>query len=131
MNTAQKNGVWYAFTHSFLKTIEYPMAATSLTKKDWEDILKPVLKQLLPKARYSSKFPRAVLYGPTYYQGLGIPHLWYKQEITRFQTMGEEILNNTTTGNLILTLLEALLLEAGVARIFQAKQTAHNYCVSS
>ena len=107
------------------------MAVMSLSKKDWDGILRPVLKQLLPKAGYSSKSPHALLYGPTYYQGLGISHPWHTQEITRLQTLGDEILNDMATGKLILTSLEALLLEAGVKHIFQGKQLAHAYCVPS
>ena len=41
-----KKEVWYEFTVSFMKKIEYPMHATSLTFDDWEEIMKPALPPL-------------------------------------------------------------------------------------
>ena len=38
-----KKEAWYAFTVSFMKKIEYPMHATSLTFNDWEEIMQPAL----------------------------------------------------------------------------------------
>ena len=42
---------WYSVNHTILKTIEYPLVATSISKKDRKDIMRPILQAALPKAR--------------------------------------------------------------------------------
>ncbi len=34
---------WYALTHAIMKTVEYPMMATYLTKEECEKIMRPFL----------------------------------------------------------------------------------------
>lgn len=109
-----KNDAWYALERSFFKTIEYPLTTTTIPYKTWSSIMSPAINALLPKAGISSKFPRAVLYGPTSYQGLGLQHPWYTQEITHLATLLTELSNATQTGHLLTTTIEQLYMEIGL-----------------
>jgi len=52
---------WYSINHTIMKTIEYPLAATSMSKKDMQDIMRPILQAALPKARIQKHFPRKLV----------------------------------------------------------------------
>jgi hypothetical protein len=76
-----KNNAWYTINTTILKTLEYPMTATTISETEWEGIMVPLLKAGLPRAGISSKFPRDILYGPTTIQGFGVFHLWYHHQL--------------------------------------------------
>jgi hypothetical protein len=67
-----KANAWYALTTTILKTLEYLMVATTMTEREWEYIMTPVLKVGLPRSGIVHNFPRDVLYGPKTFQGFGI-----------------------------------------------------------
>ena len=52
---------WYAINATIMMTLQYPMMATTITKKEWDFIMRPIRKSGLPKAEISSKFPSKVL----------------------------------------------------------------------
>ena len=41
------NEAWYAFVVTIMKSLEYPMEATFLSKNDWDSIMKPMLTIVL------------------------------------------------------------------------------------
>ena len=47
------NDAWYIFEHSIMKTLEYPLAALTLNYSEWDSIMKPLLKIILPKAGFA------------------------------------------------------------------------------
>ena len=49
----EKRKAWYTFTAVFLKTIEYPMEGTRLTKPQWEKVIAPLLSISLQKSGIS------------------------------------------------------------------------------
>jgi hypothetical protein len=59
-----KNDAWFSITTTIMKTLQYPMAATTISEKEWEHIMAPVLKAGLPRAGIARTFPRDVLYAP-------------------------------------------------------------------
>ena len=77
----KKNDAWYALNSTILKTMEYPMAVTTIKEQEWNHIMVPILKASLPRSGIERNFPRDVLYGPKRMQGFGILHPWYHQEI--------------------------------------------------
>lgn len=120
---ASKNDAWYALERSFLKTIEYPLTVTSISYKTWSTIMSPAFNALLPKAGISRRFPRHVLHGPTDYQGLGLPHPWYTQEIAHVATLLTETANQSQTGLLLAATVEQLTMEIGLS----GSLGSHNY----
>ncbi len=109
-----KNDAWYALTATIMKTMEYPMAAITLTEKNWEHIMVPILKAGLPRSGIDRSFPRDILYGPTSLQGMGLLHPWYHQEITHLLVCLQQTTIRGTTGQLIAASTEQLRLELGL-----------------
>jgi hypothetical protein len=109
-----KNDAWFSITTTIMKTLQYLMAATTISEKEWEHIMVPVLKAGLPRAGIARTFPRDVLYGPPSAQGLGILHPWYHQELIHLITLIEHTQKRTMTGQFILASFEQLRLEIGI-----------------
>jgi hypothetical protein len=72
---------WYALNHTIMKTVEYPMMATYLSKAQCEKIMRPFLNAGLSASGVVRSMPPAIVWGPTRYQGLGIRHLWTTQGV--------------------------------------------------
>jgi len=96
-----------------MKTLECPMAATTLTKEHWDALMSPILRICLPKGGYSSNFPHAIMCGPTDFGGQGLMHPWYNQELSHLETFWEETSLESHTGELFGNLVETLRLELG------------------
>ena len=109
-----KNDAWFALTATIMKTMEYPMATTTIDESEWNKIMTPILMSGLPRAGMDRKFPHAVLYGPTCLQGFGILHPWYHQEITHLLVCLKQTTLGGITGSLISASLEQLRLEVGL-----------------
>ena len=43
-----KNDAWFALTATIMKTMEYPMATTTMDEKEWNSIMTPILLSGLP-----------------------------------------------------------------------------------
>jgi len=63
---------WYSINNTIMKTIEYPLAATSISKKDMQDIMRLILQAALPKARIQKHFPHKLVYGTLMSKGFGV-----------------------------------------------------------
>ena len=128
-----KADAWYALNSSFLKTLEYPMVATTISQKSWEYIMSPILKVALPRSGIARNFPRAVLYGPKSLQGFGIIHPWYHQELLHLITCVQQAAHVSISGSLISTSLEQLRLEAGLSGFLtdHSYKTVHQTLTSS
>ena len=109
-----KNDAWFALTATIMKTMEYPMATTTMDEKEWNSIMTPILLSGLPRAGLDRKFPHAILYGPACLQGFGIIHPWYHQEITHLLVCLKQTQLGGITGSLISASLEQLRLEVGL-----------------
>lgn len=83
----------------------------------------PILRAGLPRSGIDRSFPRAVLFGPTILQGMGVMHPWYHQESTHLMTCLQQTVIGGSTGSLILASLEQLRLEVGLPGFL----TDHNY----
>ena len=114
----KKNDAWYALTATILKTIEYPMAATTLAEHEWDHIMVPILKAGLPRSGIERNFPRDILYGPKSLQGLGILHPWYHQEIVHLLVCLKQPTIGGITGRQISASTEQMRLEAGLSGWF-------------
>ena len=104
---------WHAFKTTILKTMEYPMEAINLTKKEWNYIMAPVLQATLPKSGIVRTFPHTVLYASQKFSGLGIIHPFYHQHLKHIHTCLEQTTTQSITNNLIHTNTKQLRLELG------------------
>jgi hypothetical protein len=109
-----KNYAWYALNAAILKTMEYPMARTTMSEKEWNYIMGSILKAGIPRSGIDRSFPRDILYGPTCLHGLGIHHPWYHQEITHLIVSLKQTMIGGITGRCISASMEQLRLEMGL-----------------
>jgi hypothetical protein len=109
-----KNDAWFALTAAIMKTLEHPMATTTLSEKEWEHILVPILRAGLPRSGIDRSFPRDIFFSPKCLQGMGILHPWHDQEITHLLVCLKQTLLGGITGRQISSSLEQLCLEVGL-----------------
>jgi hypothetical protein len=105
----------YALHRTIMKTLEYPMAATTMSKAQWEYIMAPILKAALPRMGYVRSFPRDVVYAPESLCGLGVFHPWHNQHLSQLKVVLQETTLPSITGDLIRASLEQLRLELGLS----------------
>lgn len=89
------------------------MTATTLTEDQWDELMKPLLDVVLPQSGIARTFPHAVLYGAEEFQGTGLMHPWYNQELTHFQTCLDELNTDSFISELLRASFESLRLEIG------------------
>ena len=100
---------------TIMKSLEYPMALTHLSKVQWEKIMSPILRIALPKARVCRNFPREVVYGPIKYQGLGIPHPSGLQLTHHLDMLLRHPVNHTSTSRFLDACYQSHQLETGTS----------------
>ena len=110
----EPDAAWCALKQTILKTVEYPLAATTLTEKETTHVMAPALMVGLPRSNILRTFPRDVLYGPTSLQGLGLTDPYIYQYCRHIQDIVTQPWRKTEVGGLLLTNLEAAKLEAGI-----------------
>ena len=108
-----KNNAQYTFQSSFMKTLDYPMIATTLTKKEWVSIITPALCATLLKMGMARNFPRQIVYGPKLFQGLGFFHPFFLQMILHTSTFIEEGAGSSQTESFFRLSWEMLLIDLG------------------
>ena len=97
-----------------MKSIQYPLAATTLVEKKCEVIMPPLLQAALLASGIECTIPCALVFGPKYYQGLTVSSLYTHQQvehIERLVKVGQ--VQDKITGKLLHQSLEATKLEVG------------------
>ena len=109
-----KNAAWAALNTTILKSLEYPLAATTLSKGQLKSIVFPALGAGLSASGLCSRFPRAIVYGPLAYQGMNIQNLYHTQSIRHVKDMVDQTWKNTPSAKLLKANIEAVKLDAGI-----------------
>jgi Reverse transcriptase (RNA-dependent DNA polymerase) len=65
---------WYMLTSVVMKTIEFPLLATTFSKKQLDQVMQPILKVGLPKAGICRNMGRDAIYSSKKFLGFGINH---------------------------------------------------------
>ena len=86
-----RRDAWQALTLTVMKKLEYPLQALTLTEKECDFIMAPVLMSGLPKAGICRHTPRALIYGDKEHQGLGLHNLFTTMGINRIQALMDHI----------------------------------------
>jgi hypothetical protein len=101
-------------TTTILLTLHYPLPATTLTLKQCDAIMTPILQAGMPSSGIVRTFPHALVYGSIEYQGLGVPNLFTSQGISPIERILKySHLEDDMTGQLIRVSVEQLKLEIG------------------
>lgn len=110
----QRDEAWHALNSTILKTLEYPMEAINLTKRQWDYIMVPLLQATLPRSGIVRTFPRDVLYSPDNFTGFGIMHPYHRQHLKHLDLVLRETLKPSITSDLLKSIVEQLRLEIGI-----------------
>jgi hypothetical protein len=74
-----RDEVWYSLQHMIMKTIEYPLIATTMTKTQLDRVVIPILQIGLPRSGICRTISRSLVFSSTKYQGIGICHPFVTQ----------------------------------------------------
>jgi hypothetical protein len=86
---------WYSLTSSIMKTIEYPLLATSMSQKDISFIMAPILLSALPRAKICRYLSRDILYSLPMHHGMGLQNPYYTQGVKKLiEVMHEDCTKN-------------------------------------
>jgi hypothetical protein len=78
---------WTGLFTIWLGQLNYPLAATSLTRKDCTKIQNKAINASLSKCGFSQKTSRAIVFGAAWHGGLGWRHLFFEQGIVHVLTL--------------------------------------------
>ena len=100
---------------TIMKSLEYPLAAITMTKAQWDHVMSPLLQAALPRMGYVRSFPHDIVYAPKELLGLGIMHPWFNQELTHLEICLQEGTAKTIIGDLLRASSEQMRLELGLS----------------
>jgi hypothetical protein len=102
-----------AYNDFLMPSLGYGNPDTTFSKKDCEDIQRPVVNAILPKMGISRTAPRSVVFGTAQYRGLGLTHLAALQGHTCLHYLLGHLPCGDATGRLMQMLLEYTQIECG------------------
>ena len=115
--TESKGMVW--------KKMEYLFPVCGMSRNQWDQALKPLIRAILGSLKTNRNFPREVFYGPKKYQGLGFIHPYDGQMITQVTTLIAEGNRGSLTGQMIEASIEQFLVEIGTIAGLNTKNCRH------
>ena len=92
---------WYCLNATMMKTIEYPLTATTLSRHDIHLVMKPLLRSALNKVGVQKNMPRKLVYGTLRSRGLGLRDPYWSQLIQHLQVILRHSHRNTPTRMLL------------------------------
>ena len=102
-----------ALVTTIMKSLEYVLPATTLSKTQCDQIMAPILKYCLPRIGVVRSFPRALVHAVPTYHGLNLPKLYWLQGFYHIDRLLRFTRSSHITGQLLNHSLEALRLEVG------------------
>jgi hypothetical protein len=91
---------WYSMEATIMRTLEYPLVATTMTREQCKEILRPILKTALPLCKVQRNLPRALVHGTLKARGLIIPNLYWMQLIQHIQSIHQHMHQDTPSRDL-------------------------------
>ena len=113
---------WTALNTTIMKSLEYPLVATTLSRKNVTFIMAPAITAGLQSSGFGKSFPREILYAPPSTQGMGVTNLFHKQYIRHIKDIIDQTWRQSPSEKFILMIVEAFKLEAGLeGYVFQSE----------
>jgi hypothetical protein len=104
-----------AYAAFYIPAMRYSLNITSINQMDMETIQSRATTAFLAAQGFNRHMPREVVYAPTKYQGVGMLHLYDLQGTDGTRLFLQEINQfNSTTQHMLIALLDAIQLEAGI-----------------
>jgi hypothetical protein len=107
---------WTCLNTTVMKTIEYGLPATTMTKKDLDSIISPIINVGLSRSGICRKLARKIVFVPNKYQGLGARHPYETQGINKTEILFQPDWKMTT--NLVETSWVQTMAECGMGADF-------------
>lgn len=98
----------------YLAAMTYALPVTTFSKKDLTQQQKYGIRAVLNKLGVSSKFPRAVAYGPTKLGGMNLKNLETEQGVLQVMSYIDGVYKNNNVGKMMRISHDAAQVEAGV-----------------
>ena len=114
----QPSEAWYCLTATIMKTIEYPLMASTMTRRQINTIMQPILQAAIRKCRIQNHLPRKLVYGTLRAWGLGLKDPFITQLIQHLQAILRHANCNTPSQLLHQENMELVQLHIGSARNF-------------
>jgi hypothetical protein len=111
------------YNYFYMPSLGYGTPAMTLSKKDCEEIQRPVVNAILPKMGIARTAQRAVIFGTAQYGGLGLTHLAALQGHTCLQYLWATSVAATLQGASCKCYWNIHNLNAGVVEIHSYKTT--------
>jgi len=108
-----RHEAWLALNSTIMKSLLYPLPALTLTEAQCTKIMAPVISAGLNCLGVSSKMPRKIVYGNKDEFGLGIINLYHYQGTERISILNKHVDQDTITGKMLRTTIEAAKIEVG------------------
>jgi hypothetical protein len=105
---------WFSIQFCVMKSLKYPLMATSLSKTQCNRIMKPIQAAGLPALGINRHLTVEVVHGPKRYQGVGITDLWTIQGILKFWLALQHSDAPTITGHQLRASMELHTIEIGL-----------------
>jgi hypothetical protein len=104
-----------AYRSYYRPKFEYPLPVTTMSKMQLESIERPSINALLSKMGYNRNFPRAIVFGPVQYGGLGLKSLYFQQGYLVIKWFIKTVREQSRVTELLRTLVYTTQLEAGTS----------------
>jgi hypothetical protein len=97
-----------------LPTLHYALAATTIPPKSLDKLQQKLAYGIIPKMGINRRFPRAVVYAPKYFGGLGFPNLSTEQPIAHVKSIIGHFRLQTTLSVVYAQALESFMILSGI-----------------
>jgi hypothetical protein len=101
-------------TSTIVKTIKYPLIATTFSSKEINRMIKPIHDIVLPKSKIYRNLPYALRYRPKDLVGLSLYNVCLTQGIEKVIMWIEEKNSDSLSGPLLRANYEAALMQLGI-----------------
>merc|ERR1712018_377918 len=91
---------------TIMKLLQYPLPALTLSKKQCDDLVKPIHAVGLTQSGICRKFPKDLIYGSKELHGLGWDDLYVDQGTSKVEILLEHISSQSMTGKLLRSAIE-------------------------
>jgi hypothetical protein len=108
----RQHEAWVCLQTTIINTLNYALPATTLSKKQLENVMRPILDAGLSKSGICRKIARSVIFAPNKYMGFGVKHPYVSQGIYKLLSFFN--MSQPTTVKLIEATWYRMMTECGL-----------------
>ena len=104
-----------AYKRVAFKKLEYSLPMTTYSHKEINELQNPFTSAFLANSGYHSRFPRALVYAPERFGGIGLDHMYQARGLLQLKYLISHIRQKDELGKSMVCVLEQTQLYAGVS----------------